>query len=141
MNQFALVYPMLALVLLTGLVLIILFRSRVRSVREGKVKASYFKIFQGGVEPEYAAKPARHFTNLLETPTLFYAACLAAMVTHSAGPIIQALAWVYVAVRVVHAVVHLGSNKLRPRIAAYFCGWLVLLTMWIVVAFSVATEG
>jgi hypothetical protein len=141
MNDSALVYPMLALVLLTAVVLVVLFRSRVRALREGKVNAGYFKIYQGAVEPEYAAKPARHFVNLFEAPTLFYAACLTAMVTHSVSLFIQVLAWAYVAARVVHAVIHLGSNKLRPRIAAYFTGWLALVTMWISIAVNLASRG
>ena len=81
MSELSLVYPMLALVLLTCGVLIVLFRSRVRMVREGLAPVSYFRVFQGSPEPEFAAKPARHFTNLFEAPTIFYAGCLTAMVT------------------------------------------------------------
>ena len=54
MSELSLVYPMLALVLLTFVVLIALFRSRVRMVREGLAPVSYFRTFQGSVvEPEY----------------------------------------------------------------------------------------
>src|SRR5215831_1164572 len=74
-----LLYPMLALVLLTFGVGVRLFRARVRSVREGHMPATYFKVYQGAVEPDFTAKPSRHFTNLFEAPTLFYAGCLAAM--------------------------------------------------------------
>jgi hypothetical protein len=124
------IYPMFAMVLLTAAVLVTLFRSRLRAVREGKVAAGYFKTYRGGAEPEDSVKAARHFTNLFEAPVLFYAACLAAMLTQSAGPKLQALAWIYVAARVAHAFIHLGGNKLRPRIAVYFLGWLALLAMW-----------
>lgn len=122
-----LIYPMFAMVTLTAVVLVVLFPRRMRVVREKQVTAGYFKIYQGQVEPDYAAKAARHFSNLFEAPTLFYAACLAAMITQQAGQAIQILAWVYVAARVIHAYVHLGSNKLRPRIAVYFISWLALL--------------
>lgn len=132
------IYPMFAMVLLTATVLTILFRSRVRAVRENQVTAKYFRIYQGEVEPESIAKPARHFSNLFEAPTLFYAACLAAMVTGRTGTAIVVLAWAYVAARVVHAYIHLGSNRLRPRIRAYFASWLVLLAMWIVLVAGVS---
>lgn len=56
---------MLAMVLLTFVVLVVLFRSRVRMVREGRATVSYFRTFQGSQEPDYAAKPSRHLTNLL----------------------------------------------------------------------------
>ena len=86
MSNLSLIYPMLALVLLTFGVGVVLFRARVRAVREGHTPVSYFRVFQGSPEPEFVAKPTRHFSNLFETPTLFYAGCLAAMVAGVAGP-------------------------------------------------------
>jgi hypothetical protein len=139
MSELSLVYPMLAMVLLTFVVLIVLFRSRVRMVREGHAPVSYFRVFQGSQEPEYAAKPARHLTNLFEAPTLFYAGCLAAMVAGAGGTTAVLLAWGYVAARVAHAVIHLGGNRVRHRLRAYFVSWLLLLALWIQVAVTVAT--
>ena len=127
MTEFQLVYPMLALVLLTFGVGVVLFRARVRSVREGHTPVSYFRVFDGSPEPEFLAKPTRHFTNLFETPTLFYAACLAAMVAGVTGPVVVVLAWSFVAARLLHAWVHLGVNRLRHRVRAYLAGWVCLL--------------
>jgi len=121
---------MFALVLLTACVLGLLFRSRVRAVRAGKVSSRYFRIYQGEVEPEETAKPARHFSNLFEAPTLFYAGCLAGIVTGDSGATVQLIAWAYVAARIVHAYIHMGRNRLGGRIYAYFGSWLVLLTLW-----------
>jgi hypothetical protein len=140
MPELSLVYPMLALVLLTAGVLIVLFRSRVRMVREGLAPVSYFRVFQGSPEPEFAAKPSRHFTNLFEAPTLFYVACLTAMVTKAGGTAVVAMAWGYVAMRYVHAIVHLGPNRVRHRLRAYFASWLLLIAMWICIAVTVATR-
>jgi hypothetical protein len=125
------IYPMFAMVLLTAFVLAALFRSRVGAVRKGLLSAVYFRIYQGETEPESSAKPARHFVNLFEAPVLFYVVCLAAMITHFTGIAMQVLPWIYVAARVVHAYVHLGGNRLRYRMRAYFFGWGVLLAMWI----------
>jgi hypothetical protein len=137
MIELRLVYPMLAMVLLTFTVLILLFRSRIRMVREGHAPVSYFRVFQGSPEPEYAAKPARHFANLFEAPTLFYAGCLAAMIVGVTNPVVLTLAWGYVAARLVHALVHLGSNRVRHRLRAYFASWLLLLGIWVYVALAV----
>jgi hypothetical protein len=134
---------MFAMVLLTAVVLVILFRSRVAAVRKGLVSAVYFRIYQGEIEPESTAKPARHFANLFEAPVLFYVVCLAAMITNCTTIAMQVLAWIYVSTRVVHACVHLGANRLRKRIRAYFFSWLVLLAMWIylVVGVSMSSVG
>jgi hypothetical protein len=136
-----LVFPMFAMVLLTVTVLVRLFRARVRSVREGALPVSFFRTFQGGVEPDYAVKPARHFANLFEAPTLFYVACLAAMVANVVGPVMLTLAWCYVVLRLAHAYIHLGGNRVRYRMRAYFASWLVLGAMWVNLAVSVAVRG
>jgi hypothetical protein len=137
----AIVYPMFAMVLLTASVLVTMFRSRVRAVRENALASSYFRVYQGGTEPDYAVKPARHFINLFEAPTLFYAACLAALATGTTGPAILALAWTYFAVRVAHAWIHIGRNRLRHRIRIYAASWAVLLALWVCVVAAVAGRG
>jgi hypothetical protein len=139
-NGLLLVYPMLAMVILTFAVLIVLFRSRVRMVREGHAPVSYFRTFQGSQEPEYAVKPARHLANLFEAPTLFYAGCLAAMVVGVTGWAVLVLAWGYVAARCAHAWIHLGGNRVRYRMRVYFLGWLLLLGLWIYVAVAAAAR-
>jgi hypothetical protein len=127
----SLVYPMAAMVLLTVVVLVRLFRSRVAAVRGGRIEAAYFRLYQGGDEPEVTRKLSRHFTNLFEAPTLFYVACLAGMFMGVTGPVFSLLAWGYVAARAAHAFIHLGGNRLRKRILAYFVSWVFLVAMWV----------
>ena len=138
MSQFALVFPMLALVILTFGVSVKLFRARLRSVREGHTPVSYFRVFQGSPEPENLAQVTRHYSNLFETPVLFYAGCLAAMVVGVTGPVVVVLAWGYVAARLVHAWIHLGGNRVRHRLRAFLAGWLFLLALWGYVGVTVA---
>lgn len=138
MADLRLIYPMLAMVLLTFGVLVRLFRARMRMLREGQVQPSYFRVFQGGEEPEYALKPARHLVNLFEAPTLFYVGCLAAMVAGVSGVAVLVLAWGYVVARAAQAWIHLGANRVRHRLRAYFVSWLLLLALWFWVAISVA---
>jgi hypothetical protein len=137
--NFDLVYPMAAMVLLTFFILVKMFRSRVRAVKAGEADAGYYKTYQEGGEPRESAQVSRHLVNLFESPTLFYAACIAGMVTGQNASVLIMLAWIYVALRIIHAYIHTGSNKLPPRIKAYFSSWLVLLGMWGVLVFGVAT--
>jgi hypothetical protein len=141
MHGHQLIYPMFTLVLLTFVTLVRMFRVRYRLVAEGKMKASYFKLYQDGPEPEASAKLARHFSNLFEAPVLFYAACLAAMATGAAGTAFVALAWAYVLLRVAHAWIHTGANPLWPRIYVYFASWVVLLLLWTLLVTAAATRG
>ena len=139
MNTSSLIYPMFAMVLLTGTTLILLFRGRLKAVKEGKVTPKYFQIYQGEVEPAATAQRARHFVNLFEAPTLFYAACLAAMATGQTGLTTVVLAWAYVVARFVHSYIHLGGNVLQARIGAYFTSWTVLIALWTWLVVGVAT--
>jgi hypothetical protein len=133
-GDFALVYPMFAMVLLTFVVLLKLFWTRASLARSGEVDPSYYKTYQGGSEPEKAIQLQRHFANIFESPSLFYVACLAAMIIAPATVPIKALAWLYVGLRAAHAFVHTGSNDLKLRIPIYFASWVVLLLMWLYVA-------
>lgn len=141
MNVTILIYPMAAMVLLTAVVLVRLYRARIAAVRSGQIEIDYFRLHQGAREPESSAKFARHFVNLFEVPTLFYVACLAAMVTGVATPAMAGLAWAYVAVRIAHAWIHLGRNRLRMRRNAFAIGGLVLLAMWVTLAVTVALRA
>jgi hypothetical protein len=129
-----LIFPMVAMVLLTFSILVRLFFARRRAVAEGTVNADYFKVYQGAPEPEASAKLARHFSNLFEAPVLFYAACIAGIALNVAGTLFLALAWIYVVLRVIHTAIHTGANKIYPRLTAYFASWLVLLAMWVFLA-------
>ena len=136
-----LIYPMAAMVLLTAFVLVRMYRSRVAAIRSGQIDVNYYRLHQGGLEPEQVQKVVRHFTNLFEAPTLFYVACLAAMVAGVTNLALVAIAWVYVAARFLHAFVHLGPNKLRLRRNIYGIGWLVLVVMWVYLVIRVASHG
>lgn len=139
MNDFALVYPMAAMVALTAVVLVRMVLGRVAAVKRGDVDARYYKTYQGeNTEPRKAAQNTRHFVNLFENPVLFYAACIVAMVTGQGAGVIVWFAWAYVVIRVLHAIVHLGTNRIPPRMAIYGASWIVLLAMWAVLVVGVS---
>lgn len=140
--EFALVYPMAAMVLLTALVLTRMVLGRVAAVRRGDVDARFYKTYQFGEgEPRKEAQTTRHFVNLFESPMLFYAGCITAMVAGQGAGTIVWLAWAYVLCRVIHAIVHLGSNSIPPRMAVYGVSWLVLLAIWGTLVVGVASSS
>lgn len=133
-----LIYPMAAMVLLTFLVIARTFFGRVGAVKAGETDARYFKTYQEGAESRKGAQMSRNVINLFEAPTLFYAACVVGIATGLKAELLIVLAWTYVATRAVHTYIHTGRNKIQPRIAAYFAGWLVLLGMWSALVAGVA---
>ncbi|MDJ0700490.1 MAG: MAPEG family protein [Woeseiaceae bacterium] len=140
--EFALVYPMATMVLLTALVLVRMVLGRMAAVRRGEVSARFYKTFDSEEgEPRAAAQHTRHFINLFESPVLFYAGCITAMVTGHGTSVMVWLAWAYVACRAIHAFVHLGSNRIPPRMVAYGASWLVLLAIWGTLVVRVASSA
>lgn len=130
-----LIYPMFAMFLLTAVVLARLYLARVRAVREGQIEVAYYRLYQGAAEPPGSAAVARHFENLFEAPVLFYAVCLAGLATHRDSTAMLILAWCYVAARIVHAAVHLTSNRIFWRMRVYMVSWAVLTALWIALVF------
>lgn len=139
MNNYQIVLPMFAMVLLTFSVLVRLFRARSRLAKQGEIDPSFFSIYQGDGEPEASAKLARHFTNLYEAPVLFYVCCVSALAVNLTGTLFLLLAWAYVAARSVHTYIHTGSNSIWPRVYAYFSSWIILLAMWTVLVARIIT--
>lgn len=127
-----LVYPLCAMFFLTLIVMLVMFTDRVKAIKMGAMKVGYFKTYNEELKPsERVIKSGRHFTNLFEAPVLFYVACILGMILPLQSMVFLMLAWTFVAARAVHAVIHIGPNKLLYRMSAYGVGWLVLLLMWI----------
>ena len=141
MDSNQLIFPMFAMVLLTFSVVARLFFARRKSVAEGKVNAEYFKVYQGGAEPEASAQLARHFANLFEAPVLFYAVVAFALITKGADTLMIVLAWLFVLTRIVHAAIHIGPNKVRWRSPAFALGFAIVVIMWIKLFLHVVSSG
>jgi hypothetical protein len=69
---------------------------------------------------------ADNYNHLMEQPTLFYATALALAVLGDASAASVALAWAYVALRVVHSVQQALVNHIPSRFALFFVSSLVL---------------
>ncbi|OHX21683.1 MAPEG family protein [Chromobacterium sphagni] len=130
------IYPMFALVLLTFFVGIRLGSARFANARSGRVKRSYYRLMQGDAPPEGELKLARNFSNLFEAPMLFYVAGAIVIAKNLATPAMLALAWGYVALRVVHTAIHLGYNHPLHRFLAFLASCVLLLALWGRLAFS-----
>ena len=55
----------------------------------------------------------------------------------ASGYAMAGLAWAFVATRIVHTLIHVGSNALKPRSVVYALGVLILFLMWIGVVLAV----
>jgi hypothetical protein len=137
MNPTAILQPVFALAMLTGLVLLLIPLARIRAVQRRQIGLSDFKLGESAQVPEQVSLPNRNYMNLLELPLLFYVVCLMAYVTGSTTPAMLQLAWAYVALRVVHSAIHLTTNQVFHRFVAFALSNVVLLVLWLLAATQV----
>lgn len=79
--------------------------------------------------PPAVSRVADNYNHLHEQPTLFYALALAAQVANAVDGISVALAWGYVALRVVHSFVQATRNVIIVRFYVFAAASLVLLLL------------
>ena len=132
-------YPVLAQIALTFALLFTTAGLRFAAVSSGTVKVKDIVLGQKAW-PEKVQQYSNAFQNQLETPILFYAGVLFAMVLNAAGPILMMLAWTWFGLRVVHAGIHITSNNLQVRFMAFGASVIALLAFWVVLAVEVVSR-
>ena len=91
--------------------------------------------------PEAAQKIANNMNNQFETPTLFYALGLLALVLKQVSLPFAVVAWIYVVARVLHTLEHAGPNRISRRFPAFFAGVVALMVMTAMLAAWVLFAG
>ena len=131
--------PMLALMFWTLCVALYLLTLRILAVRKGTVSIGYFRLYPPDqAAPARALAAARHYDNLFQVPLLFYLACVTSLAMGLNGPV--ALAWGFVALRVVHGLIHMGYNNVMHRFIAFMASNLLLVAIWVVIALQLGSR-
>jgi hypothetical protein len=82
--------------------------------------------------PPHVLQIANAAHNQLETPVLFYVLTILAVITRHADLLFVVLAWIFVLTRLVHAYVHVTSNRISLRGPTFGLALLVLIVMWLI---------
>ena len=128
--QFVLL-PLFVEVLLTFGLMLGMMYWRTTSLRRGQTRFSDIAMR----EPNWPARPTQYayaFSNQFELPILFYVLTILEIITRHADLIFVLLAWIFVVLRVMQALVHVTDNNVPRRGALYAVGAVVLLVMWII---------
>ena len=137
MAQNLILLPVLVQVALTFVILILLARARARSMRERGQAIEDMALASDADWSAAARRVAASFRNQFELPVLFYMACLFALAMRAVDVWLFALAWLFVASRIAHAVVHIGPNVVRWRFLAFLPGLIALIAMWLLLGWQV----
>jgi hypothetical protein len=132
----AIFFPALAMVALTFIVLATMFRRRVAQMRRDRVHPQAVATSQQAAVLYADVAPADNFRNLFEMPVLFYLAVVVAAMTAQVTTPVLALAWAFVAARVLHSFIHCTYNKVMHRFRAYALSVFLLLALWCVLGYG-----
>jgi len=125
------------MVLLTFIVGLIAFFTRVKSVKSESVDPRAYKLMDADNFPEAVTKTTRNFNNQFEVPLLFYVGCLSYLVLNISSSLALGLAWSFVILRVIHSYIHITYNHLLHRIAVFWSSFFVVFVLWLVLIFEI----
>lgn len=137
--KYAILLPPAALVFLTGLVFVQLYRERIAEIRARRIHPQQVATAKQMQDTMQNVAASDHFRNLFEVPVLFYALCGFLAITQLTNLLLLACAWGYVALRAAHTYVHLTSNQGIRRFQLFFASTIVLYVMWALFALRLLT--
>lgn len=139
MENAGFVAPVMALVLWTLVVWLWMYATRIPAMQKAKVdpqSAARARSLGESLPPE-VMYVSDNYNHLMEQPTIFYAAALAAQLGGQADGLNVGLAWAYVILRVVHSLIQCTANVVMARFAVFSLSTIVLAVMAIRVALAV----
>ena len=127
-----LLLPLLAQVALTFIVMLIMYQKRVAEMKTTRSHPQRTKTRSSahGVLPD-SETAADNYSNLFESPVLFYTAILLTLILMVQDSILVVLAWTYVTSRYIHSFIHVTYNRVMHRFSVFIFSSFVLLAMWV----------
>ena len=119
-----------AMVLLVAAVAAKMLADRSREMRTRRIHPQQVATSRTAAQHYEAVQAADNYRNLFELPVLFYAWAALVIATGHASEVMATGAWAYVALRVVHSLVHCTYNKVLHRFAVFALSILVLVGLW-----------
>lgn len=132
----AIFLPALAMVVLSFVVFIEMFRRRVAQMKRDRIHPQKVATSQQAAALYTDSAPADNFRNLFEMPVLFYLALIVAALTAQVTTPVLVLAWCFVAARVLHSAIHCSYNKVMHRFRVFALSVFVLMALWSVIGYG-----
>jgi hypothetical protein len=134
--------PFIAMMLLTFIVWVVMYVRRLHYIISNRIDTRQLTTPEKGAKliAEKVSWPAYNFRNLFELPVLFYALCLYLFATGNVDTMFVSSAWLFVALRSVHSLVHCTRNIVKLRFMAYMLGAIVLWFMIIRAAWQLFAD-
>jgi len=123
--------PMLALIALTGLMVVVLYASRAPLIVKNwghSQGAKHSENLRPNL-PDRLRYITDNYNHLMEQPTLFYAVVVYIFLMNHTDPLHVQLAWGYPGLRIIHSAIHLTSNNVSWRALVFGLSSVCLIVM------------
>ena len=125
-----LLYPLLIQVGLTFLVWLRMYQVRLGEIGRKHIDPNDLATRKDSSRLLQDTAAADNFSNQFEMPVLFYVGILLALNLMLQDRVLVYFAWVFVATRVVHAMIHLSYNDVTHRFVVYVLGSIAVMGIW-----------
>ncbi len=136
MSLRAVLLPVFVQVALTFFLLFRMGFLRVNAIRAGEARIKDIALGQSNW-PEKPTQLANSYANQFQIPVLFIALAALALPLQKTDLLFVILSWVFIALRLAHAYVHITSNYVPHRFKIFVAGVMVLMLMWAIFAMRV----
>ena len=126
MQQISILLPVLTLAFWTFIIFAIMAPARFYFLRMKHPQTAAHTKNLKGLLPPWTERVADNYNHLFEQPVVFYAIALSIAVINNIEPLMIQLAWVYVALRVLHSLVQITFNFVPLRFTLFVTSWLIL---------------
>ena len=126
MHQISILLPVLTLAFWTFIIFAIMAPARFYFLRMKHPQTAAHTKNLKGLLPPWTERVADNYNHLFEQPVVFYVIALSIAVINNIEPLMIQLAWVYVALRVLHSIVQITFNFVPLRFTLFVTSWLIL---------------
>ena len=126
MHQISILLPVLTLAFWTFIIFAIMAPARFYFLRMKHPQTAAHTKNLKGLLPPWTERVADNYNHLFEQPVVFYAIALSIAVINNIEPLMIQLAWVYVALRVLHSIVQITFNFVPLRFTLFVTSWFIL---------------
>lgn len=136
-----LVYPVFAMVALTGLVWCIGVVQRIAEINQRRIPLQTFATSVGTMNTLKNTQGVDNFNNLMQLPVLFYLLCFLWIYLGLRVTVVDLGAiWLFVILRVLHSLVHVTVNRVKHRFYLWVTSSVVLFVLWGLLVFRLLIQ-
>lgn len=124
------IYPLLAMVLLTFLVTLRLLYFTLEMTLTGEIHIKHFRLFDDELPAKHQAV-RQHYKNMFEMPLLFYLLGILLLINNNFTQLDVIFAWGFVGFRYLHSLSRVPNRDVNLRFGLFAGSFVMLIAGWV----------